>query len=175
MTNIILNELETMGFEFKVSKLFINKIGLHCLDIYKDGKYVTHISPAMDKPLITSDGRHWSIQDIFVEFYNITHENLLKRMLSCTIEEYYANKQELKNLGFIKMEIGVDNTAIDEEINVNGIKLTPSLELVKFNNMWVAKETNHYLVDCCIERYIYFKNMPDEEMVYKALGLVNVM
>ena len=171
--NILINELETMGFEFKISRLENTKTGLHCIDIYKDGQYLTHLNPLVNQPLITNDGRRWSIQQIFVEFYNITHEELLKRSISCTVREYYDKQQKLKEMGFIKMEIDVDNKDIDEEIKRNGIKLSPCLELAKCNNMWVAKETNHYLIDCCIERYVYFKDMPDEDMVFKAMGLVN--
>ena len=54
----------------------------------------------------------------------------------------------------------------------NAEKLSPYLSIVKYKDMWVARDTTDYTPDCCIETEILFVNKPDEDLFYKVAEMV---
>ena len=92
------------GVEFKKSRVVFADT-FNCLDVYKNGERIRFISPSESQPLITSDGRHWNIQEIFMEFYDLDYVQFFEQVHNCTIEEYWNIKTTIKRIRSYK-EIG---------------------------------------------------------------------
>ena len=112
--NSVINELKVLEIEFKKNKLIFGDTDINCLDIYKSGERVRYISPSESQPLITSDGRHWNVQEIFMEYYGLDYVQFFEQVHNCTIEEYWNIKRQLKELGVIKVRKNKSTDEIDK-------------------------------------------------------------
>lgn len=54
---IKINKLTSLGYELKPSRIINERSGLNCIDIFKDGEYVTYISPSLEKTISTKNGQ----------------------------------------------------------------------------------------------------------------------
>ena len=170
--NSIINELKMYGVEFKKSRVIFTEL-CNCLDIYKNGERIRFISPRETQPLITSDGKHWNVQEIFMEYYNLDFVEFFNQVHNCTIEEYWNIKRQLNELGVIKFRKNKSTDEIDQLFESDKAeKLSPYLKIVKYKDMWVARDTTDYTPDCCIETEILFVNKPDEDLFYKVAEMV---
>lgn len=170
--NSIINELKVMGIEFKKSRVVFSNT-FNCLDIFKNGERIRFISPNESQPLITSDGRHWDIKDIFMEYYDLDFIEFFKQVHNCTIEEFYKIKRQLKELGVIKVRKNKSTDEIDKLFESDKAeKLSPYLSIVEYKNMWVARDTTDYTPDCCIETEILFIDKPTEDLFYQVSEMV---
>lgn len=170
--NSIINELKVMGIEFKKSRVVFSDT-FNCLDIFKNGERVMFISPRETQPLITSDGKHWNVQEIFMEYYNLDFVEFFNQVHNCTIEEFYKIKRQLKELGVIKVRKNKSTDEIDKLFESDKAeKLSPYLSIVEYKNMWVARDTTDYTPDCCIETEILFIDKPTEDLFYQVSEMV---
>ena len=170
--NSIINELKVMGIEFKKSRVVFSDT-FNCLDIFKNGERIRFISPNESQPLITSDGRHWDIKDIFMEYYDLDFIEFFKQVHNCTIEEYWNIKRQLKELGVIKFRKNKSTDEIDQLFESDKAeKLSPYLSIVRYKDIWVARETAYYTIDSYVETEILFVNKPDEDLFYKVAEMV---
>lgn len=165
---IIINEMASLGYELKQSRVINERSGLNCIDIFKNGEYVTYISPSIEKTVNTKDGQSWMIKDIFCEFYELTDVEFIEKRTLCTLDEYYAIKKELKSLGIIKSSLEGSDEKADAIIKESGESLSDYLEIAKLNNCWVAREYESE----CSDNYLYFISKPSLELFYKALEMV---
>ena len=171
--NSVINELKVLGIEFKKNKLIFGDTDINCLDIIKNGERVRYISPGESKPLITSDGRHWNIQEIFMEYYDLDYVQFFEKVHNCTIEEYWNIKRQLKELGVIKVRKNKSTDEIDRLFESDKAeKLSPYLSIAEYKNMWVARDTTHYTPDAYIETEVLFIEKPSEELFYKVAEMV---
>ena len=170
--NSIINELKMYGVEFKKSRVVFSDT-FNCLDIFKNGERVMFKSPRETQPLITSDGKHWNVQEIFMEYYNLDFVEFFNQVHNCTIEEFYKIKRQLKELGVIKVRKNKSTDEIDQLIESDKAeKLSPYLKIVKYKDMWVARDTTDYTPDCCIETEILFMDKPTEDLFYQVFEMV---
>ena len=170
--NSIINELKVMGIEFKKSRVVFSDT-FNCLDIFKNGERVMFISPRETQPLITSDGKHWNVQEIFMEYYNLDFVEFFNQVHNCTIEEYWNIKRQLKELGVIKVRKNKSTDEIDQLFESDKAeKLSPYLSIVRYKDIWVARETAYYTIDSYVETEILFVNKPDEDLFYKVAEMV---
>lgn len=170
--NSIINELKVMGIEFKKSRVVFSDT-FNCLDIFKNGERVMFISPRETQPLITSDGKHWNVQEIFMEYYNLDFVEFFNQVHNCTIEEFYKIKRQLKELGVVKVRKNKSTDEIDQLFESDKAeKLSPYLKIVKYKDMWVARDTTDYTPDCCIETEILFIDKPTEDLFYQVSEMV---
>lgn len=170
--NSIINELKVMGIEFKKSRVVFSDT-FNCLDIFKNGERVMFISPRETQPLITSDGKHWNVQEIFMEYYNLDFVEFFEQVHKCTIEEYWNIKRQLKELGVIKFRKNKSTDEIDQLFESDKAeKLSPYLSIVRYKDIWVARETAYYTIDSYVETEILFVNKPDEDLFYKVAEMV---
>ena len=170
--NSIINELKMYGVEFKKSRVVFSDT-FNCLDIFKNGERVMFISPRETQPLITSDGKHWNVQEIFMEYYNLDFVEFFNQVHNCTIEEYWNIKRQLKELGVIKVRKNKSTDEIDQLFESDEAeKLSPYLSIVRYKDIWVARETAYYTIDSYVETEILFVNKPDEDLFYKVAEMV---
>ena len=170
--NSIINELKVMGIEFKKSRVVFSDT-FNCLDIFKNGERVMFISPRETQPLITSDGKHWNVQEIFMEYYDLDFIEFFKQVHNCTIEEYWNIKRQLKELGVIKFRKNKSTDEIDQLFESDKAeKLSPYLSIVRYKDIWVARETAYYTIDSYVETEILFVNKPDEDLFYQVSEMV---
>ena len=170
--NSIINQLKMYGVEFKKSRVIFTEL-CNCLDIYKNGERIRFISPRETQPLITSDGKHWNVQEIFMEYYNLDFVEFFNQVHNCTIEEYWNIKRQLKELGVIKFRKNKSTDEIDQLFESDKAeKLSPYLKIVKYKDIWVARDTADYTPDCCIETEILFIDKPTEDLFYQVSEMV---
>lgn len=170
--NIITNELKIRGYELKQSRVVNGRSNLNCIDVFKNGEFIRFISPCLDKAVTTEDGMSWSIKELFLEFYELTEEEFISKMINCSLEEYYAIKQKLKNLGFVRSELDTVNHEVDEEMKKNSECLSLGIDMVKLKNCWVVRGTNHITLEDCVQHYLFFSVRPDEKLFYEVLEMV---
>lgn len=170
--NSIINELKMYGVEFKKSRVVFSDT-FNCLDIFKNGERIRFISPRETQPLITSDGKHWNVQEIFMEYYDLDFIEFFNQVHNCTIEEYWNIKRQLKELGVIKIRKNKSTDEIDQLFESDeSEKLSPYLSIVRYKDIWVARETAYYTTDSYVETEILFVNKPDEDLFYKVAEMV---
>ena len=169
----IINELRIKGYELKESRIKNERSNLNCIDIYKDGEIITYISPSLQKELILKDdGTNYSIKEIFIEFYNLTDDEFTSKMITCSLEEYYSIKQELKGMGFIKSRLDDTDIKADEALKSQGEKLSPYVDVANLGDCWVARDINHITFEDCVVSYLYFIQKPTLELFNKAFEMV---
>ena len=164
---VIINELSSFGYELRQSRVINERSGLNCIDIFKDGEYVTYITPSLEKTISTKNGQTWRIKDIFCEFYGLTDVEFIEKRIMCTLDEYYIIKKEFQDLGVVRTNLeGSDNKA-DAAIKESGKKLSESVEIAKIGKCWVAREFRND----CLDNYLYFLEKPDLKLFYKVLEM----
>ncbi len=165
---IKINKLTSLGYELKPSRIINERSGLNCIDIFKDGEYVTYISPSLEKTISTKNGQIWNVKDIFIEFYGLTDIEFIEKRITCTLDEYYDIKKELKGLGLVRSNLEGSDSKADAEIKKNGESLSVNVEIAKLDNQWVGREFGND----CPDNYLYFLEKPDLKLFYKVLEMV---
>lgn len=89
-------------------------------------------------------------------------------MQTCTLDEYYDIKKELKSLGLVRSNLEGSDSKADAEIKKNGESLSVNVEIAKLDNQWVGREFGND----CPDNYLYFLEKPDLKLFYKVLEMV---